>query len=320
MDFAAEPDDSARQFGGSIPGLYGRGAFWYRLEAPSSSPVLIAVPHAGRTYPANLLERMHNPGFATLRLEDRFVDMVAREVARRTGAGVLVADAPRAMIDLNRAPDDVDWTMFSELRGHGQVRQANGRSRNGLGLIPRRLAGYGDIWKDRHRPHELAARIAGIHQPYHGVLDESLGLIRAHWGAALLVDLHSMPPLPTQPGQPPVSVVLGDRFGATCHGRLVAAAFAQLAEARTTVAHNRPYAGGYVLERHGRPADGVHALQIEIDRRLYLDAALDGPGPGMEATISMVTNLIRRLADETAQLRLNVHAPDQKPAWAEAAE
>jgi N-formylglutamate amidohydrolase len=107
--------DSQPRTGGQIPGSNGESAFAISGPAPSAIPILIAVPHAGRAYPGSLLERMRNPGFAALRLEDRYVDLLAKEVAKVTGATLLVANAPRAMIDLNRAADDIDWEMF----GHG---------------------------------------------------------------------------------------------------------------------------------------------------------------------------------------------------------
>src|SRR5262245_29016155 len=107
-------DDSQRSDGGVIPGAPGVPAFSLSGPVPSAIPVLIAVPHAGRAYPAPLLARMRNPGFAALRLEDRYADRLGEALAQATGAILLTAHAPRAMIDLNRAPDDIDWEMFDE--------------------------------------------------------------------------------------------------------------------------------------------------------------------------------------------------------------
>lgn len=303
--------------GGWIPGTALTPAWRLHAPDPSPLPVLVAVPHAGRHYPPALVERMRHPQFAATRLEDRFVDRLGERIAAATGAWLLVADAPRAMIDLNRAPDDVDWDMFARSRAADAGRYTPGcRARTGLGLIPRRLPGLGELWKRRHDEADLGARIAGVHDPYHAALAESLAALRARWGAALLIDLHSMPPLPVRPGQAPVHVVLGDRFGSSCHGRLVAAAFSELAAARVTAAHNRPYAGGYVLERHAAPSGGLHALQIEIDRTCYLDSRLDEPGEGMDAMAEILIALVRRLADETVALG----AAEPPPDWAEAAE
>lgn len=303
--------------GGFVPGLEGAPAFTVWSHDPSPVPVVIAVPHAGRSYPQELVSHMRQPAFSAPRLEDRLVDLVGRAVAERTGSALLVAHAPRAMIDLNRASDDVDWDMIGgglpdagpDARG-GSGAGANRtappssgrRARSGLGLVPRRLPGLGELWKRPIAHHELAMRIAGVHEPYHAALAALLDSVRARWGAVLLIDLHSMPPLPARAGEPSAEFVVGDRFGAACDGALVAEAFAALGGARRLAAHNRPYAGGYVLERHARRTSGINCLQLEIDRRIYLDAALAEPGPGLAATIDVVAALVQRIAITVADL------------------
>ncbi len=310
------PSDSPPLHGGTIPGGDGCPAFTLHLPEPSRVPVLIAVPHAGRAYPGSLIERMRNPGHAALRLEDRLVDRLAEKVAGATGAGLLIAHAPRAMIDLNRAPEEVDWDMLARGRPGGMDSYTPGlRVRSGLGLIPRRLPGLGELWKRRLDEAELAARIDSIHAPYHACLGETLGKLRRRWGAALLIDLHSMPPLGRQDGLPPPEFVLGDRFGASCHGALVASCFGHFAALRRVAAHNRPYAGGYVLDRHAAPAEGIHALQLEVDRSRYLDARLAELGPGFEAVAEVLSGLVRRLAGEVAAAGQGGAAN-----WAQAAE
>jgi N-formylglutamate amidohydrolase len=316
-----ETAGSRRETGGTIPGGAGASAFYVRAPQPSAIPVLVAVPHAGRAYPGSLLERMRHPGFVALRLEDRKVDLLAEEIARQTGAALLVAQAPRAMIDLNRAVDDVDWDMIGGgAPGHRLMEVGSYtpgmRARSGLGLIPRRLPGLGELWKRRHDAVDLAARISGIHEPYHARLAATLDTLRERWGAALLIDLHSMPPLTLRGGQPGPELVVGDRFGTTCHGGLVASAFAYFAEHRCGTAHNRPYAGGYVLERHAAPRSGLHALQLEIDRSIYLDSRLLEPGDGFAAMAELMVGLVRRLAGEVAALGRIEAAKN----WAEAAE
>jgi N-formylglutamate amidohydrolase len=158
------------------------------------------------------------------------------------------------------------------------------------------------LWRRRHEEHDLKARIAGIHQPYHAQLANSLEALRDRWGVALLIDLHSMPPLATRPGQPAAEFVIGDRFGGSCHGSLVAASFQHLAAADRLAAHNRPYAGGYVLERHGRPGTGVHAMQVEVDRSCYLDSNLREIGPGFDDVVTVLSDMVRRLASVVAEL------------------
>jgi N-formylglutamate amidohydrolase len=294
--------ESRKSRGGIIPGSAGQPAFSLAMREPAPVPILIAVPHAGRAYPGSLAALMRNQPSAALRLEDRFADLVAEAVARETGAGLLIAHAPRAMIDLNRAPDDVDWDMVAGGAPEARVRLAAGRrARSGLGLVPRRLPGLGELWKRRMTRDELAARIEQVHKPYHAALAKGLESLRDRWGAALLIDLHSMPPLGPKRGTDAApDFVIGDRFGASCDGALSAAAYDHLVQAGHRVAHNRPYAGGYVLDQHAAPARGLHALQVEICRSAYLDPQLHEPGPGLAAVAGVLAGLVRRVAAELA--------------------
>ncbi len=292
--------ESGRTQGGMLPGGEDQPAFELVQRKPSPIPVLIAVPHAGRTYPAELLERMRAPEIACLRLEDRLADLVGRAVAEETGAAFLVAHAPRAMIDLNRATEDMDWGMVQGGVPSGRARFAAGRrARSGLGLVPRRLPGSGELWKRQIERDELDARIELVHRPYHARLSQVLETLRDRWGAALLLDLHSMPPLGPKTGpEPAADFVIGDRYGSSCGANISLASASHFARHGRNAAHNRPYAGGYVLDRHGNPARGIHALQLEICRTAYLDAALREAGEGLEATTQIVTSLVRRLAEE----------------------
>ena len=294
--------DSARLDLGAIPGTAVSPAFSLFRRDPSPIPVLIAVPHAGRSYPPELLGHMRDPAGAALKLEDRYVDLIGQAIAARTGAGLLVAHAPRAMIDLNRGPEEMDWEMIADPREGSAGGSATARrARGGLGLVPRRLPGLGEIWKRRMTHAELDERLAGIHTPYHATLGLELGAVKARWGAALLLDLHSMPPLgPKRGAHASADFVVGDRFGSSCDGALCAAAFDHFAASRRRAAHNRPYAGGYALDRHASPSRGVHGLQIEICRSAYLDEALREPGAGFDAVAEVLVGLVRRLASEFA--------------------
>ena len=299
--------DSQGHAGGSIPGAPGIAAFRVWGDEPSALPVMISVPHAGRAYSQALLREMRHPDAAALKLEDRYIDRVARRIAEETGAALLIAQAPRAMIDLNRAPDDVDWEMFGraarpEQRAEQRADHPTRRARSGLGLIPRRLPGIGELWRRRHDERDLESRIAQIHEPYHARLAAMLAALRERWGAVLLLDLHSMPPLVGRSGQPAAEFVIGDRFGTTCHGSLVGAGFAVMAEAGRPAAHNRPYAGGYVLDRHARPLAGIHAMQVEVDRSCYLDARMAEPGAGLDSVVAVLARMVRRLSAAVVEL------------------
>lgn len=299
MGVGISASDSQDRSGGVIPGAPGCHAF--TLTGPNLSiiPVFIAVPHAGRTYPEEVRRDLRDPDAAALRLEDRLVDRIGRAVAERTGATLLVANAPRAMIDLNRAPDDVDWGMFtSEGRPQLSDHVPTKRARSGLGIIPRRLPVMGELWKRSFAAAELTQRIAGIHEPYHQAVSGTLAELRARWGAAVLLDLHSMPTIRPRGATIPPEFVLGDRFGAACHGSLSATVFSFLHRHDRIAAHNRPYSGGYVLERHANPRAGIHGLQLEIDRALYLDRDGANLGAGVGKLINLLVDLVRAMADQ----------------------
>ncbi|MEM7779214.1 MAG: N-formylglutamate amidohydrolase [Pseudomonadota bacterium] len=283
-------------------------AFLHVTPQAMPLPVLIAVPHAGRAYPGEVLADMRDAGQSQLRLEDRHVDAVGVEIARATGTGLLMAQAPRAMLDLNRSAHDVDWEMISPKpadfkRSQRNLGSKNARARSGLGLVPRRLPGFGEIWRTRLPFAELERRIDQIHRPYHEFLSAELARIRDEWGAALLIDLHSMPPLRRPSGeQCAPEIVLGDRYGASCDSVLASRAFRYLEKQGCCAWHNRPYSGGYVLDRHAKPARGIHGVQIELCRSTYLDAALSEPVAALNPLAQMLAGLVRELGAQTARL------------------
>lgn len=296
-------DDSRQETGGRIEHTDEPAFSIVRPENPPI-PVLIAVPHAGRAYSPQILKRMRDPDTVSVRLEDRHVDSLARQVAALTRAPLIVAHAPRAVLDLNRDREDIDWSMVegksSATPSHSQ---ANRRARSGLGLVPRRLPGFGEIWKDKLQRHEIDTRIEGIHRPYHAALNRLLEDIRDEWGTALLVDLHSMPPLRRRFGEEHApEFVIGDRFGASCDSSLATCAFHYLQLNQRAVAHNRPYSGGFVLDHHSAPQRGMHALQLEVCRSSYLDSALEQPTENLGSLAELVAGLVRELGAATARL------------------
>ncbi|MGY6552102.1 MAG: N-formylglutamate amidohydrolase [Erythrobacter sp.] len=283
-------------------------AFTFAAPKVMPLPVIIAAPHAGRAYFPALTHQMRDPRTCQLRLEDRHVDALAKTVAERIQSGLLVAHAPRAMLDLNRAESDVDWDMIDGPRQTKPIRLAvptssHHRSRSGLGLVPRRLPGFGEVWRARLPRAELDRRIEDIHQPYHHALGRELQRIRDLWGAALLIDLHSMPPLEVCDAEGAVPVmVLGDRFGASCHHSLMTTGLNFLSANALAAAQNRPYAGGYVLDRHGAPDHGIHAIQVEVCRSLYLDADLAELTREARDIANVLAGLALELGRQTALL------------------
>jgi N-formylglutamate amidohydrolase len=257
-----------------------------------ASPVVISVPHAGRDYPPPLRSALRVPLAALVILEDRFVDALA--LAQPGREAMLVQRRARAWIDLNRAETERD-PRVDEGAPAATAIAASAKLRSGLGLVPRRAGSASELWRRRWTDAEIAARIAADHRPYHQALATALAAARARFGCAILLDLHSMPPL-GQGEQP--QVVIGDRFGRAAAGRFVARVEAVARAAGLKPALNTPYAGGHILERHARPHQGVHAIQLELDRSLYLDRRLDSLGAGAPAMVALLRATIDTLADE----------------------
>lgn len=259
-----------------------------------ASPVILSVPHGGRDYPLALRAALRVPVEALRPLEDRHVDTLARGALG--GETMMVQRRARAWIDLNRAENERD----PQIDG-GADRRALGlqsaKLRGGLGLIPRRIASAGEIWRRKLDGEEVMARIAGDHRPYHTALAAALAAARTRFGVAVLLDVHSMPSLASG-----AQIVLGDRFGRSAGGRFVHRIEAEAIAAGLTTAINTPYAGGHILDRHGSPGQNVHAVQVEFDRALYLDDARDAPGPGLDALAAVLRRMIDALADEALAL------------------
>lgn len=272
-----------------------------------SIPVLLSAPHGGRDYPASIVESMRDPE-SKLRLEDRYVDALARLIGHLCGVSTIIAEAPRAVIDLNRSPDDVDWSMISGVtKSHPKDSLINRRARSGLGIIPRRLPGTGEIWRLAITKADLDQRIATIHRPYHQAIGATLEKIRHRWGAALLIDLHSMPPLcGSKKDQEAAKFVIGDRFGASCAGSLIAISIDGLSRSGQIVALNRPYSGGYVLDRHSMPRRQIHALQIEVCRSIYLDKKFEEPTASMFAVARALADTIGELAHRVREMGMSI--------------
>ncbi|PZO73679.1 MAG: N-formylglutamate amidohydrolase [Sphingomonas hengshuiensis] len=259
------------------------------------SPLVVSVPHAGRDYPPEMQALLTVPLARLAPLEDRFVDAVAMGAL---GAEVMIlANRPRGWIDLNRSPvRDRDPQVDAGVDGRSFSAMASDKVRSGIGLVPRRAGGADNMWRRKLTAAEVAERIERDHAPYHAALATALAAAHARFGVALLLDLHSMPPLP---GATPARLVLGDRYGHSCAARFTDLAAQVLRDSGLPLAVNHPYAGGHILNSQARPRAGIHGLQVEIDRSLYLDDALDRPGPGLEATVWRVRRLLDALTDAT---------------------
>lgn len=254
-------------------------------------PVVLSVPHAGRAYSAALLGAARVGHAALESLEDRLVDRLIWRAAA-LGATALVAQAPRAEIDLNRDEREIDSALIDpRLPAHALIQSP--RTRGGLGLIPSRVPGAGAIWSAPIRREELNRRLDEIHRPYHQAVERTLEQARLRFGAAVLLDCHSMPP--GSGGAGGAQLVLGDRHGISMSGPLVDLVQHTAEALGYRVSRNEPYAGGYVVARHGRPDRNIHALQLELDRSVYLDARLRLPGQGFDAAAHLLAAVTERM-------------------------
>ena len=222
-------------------------------------------------------------------LEDPLVDRLVWRAMQR-GVGAVIARTPRAAIDCNRSEDEIDPSVIDGVRKG----RATARARGGLGIIPARTQQHGFLWRRAISPLQLDERLQQAHRPYHQALEEQLGLLIERFGCALLLDCHSMPP----PPQGVSPVVFGD-----CHGRsadpwLSRRAVGIAAAHGFAASLNDPFAGGHVTERHGSPARRVHALQIEIDRRCYLEPTFRSAGQGFDRVAALFDALAKELGEE----------------------
>ena len=252
-------------------------------------PILLSIPHSGRAYPGWLVGDSAAGLSSLTALEDPLVDRLAWR-AIGLGVGAVIARTPRAAIDCNRAPDEIDPAVVA-----GAPEPSSARAKAGLGIVPGRTAASGHLWRRPIDAAELERRIVVAHAPYHAAIERGLDRLAIAHGGAILLDCHSMP---HRHGQ--AELVIGDRHGSSA-GALVTAAAARIARASGwSVALNTPYAGGHVVQRHGDPDGNIHALQLEFDRAAYLAPDGRSPGPGFDRAARLLETLTLGLADYIA--------------------
>tara|TARA_Y100001960_G_C14736739_1_gene860730 strand:- start:542 stop:1423 length:882 start_codon:yes stop_codon:yes gene_type:complete len=263
----------------------------------ASSPLVFASPHSGSEYPADLLARSRLDAHSLRKSEDCFVDELFDE-APAQGAPLIRANFPRAYIDVNREAWELDPTMFhDDLPDY--VNTQSYRVAGGLGTIARVVSSGTEIYGSKLKFAEAVRRINELYWPYHHALANLLDSSRRKFKHAVLIDCHSMPSVRRTAGQDSgherAEIVLGDRYGTSCLPKLIDVAEETLTSLGYTVRRNAPYAGGFNTRHYGRPDDGIHALQIEIDRALYMDEAKIHRLPRMKKVKSHMTTLIEKL-------------------------
>ncbi len=258
-------------------------------------PIVLSSPHSGRIYPPSLL-RAARLGPEQLRaLEDRFVDRLF-ESGPELGAPLLRARFARAYVDPNREAFELDPALFrTPLPAF--VNADSTKARAGLGTIPSRVAG-GAIYRSRLNFEEAERRVRLAYLPYHRALEDLLVRTQQEFGTALLLDCHSMPnPNGNAAAEGMIDFALGDRFGSSCAPLIVERIERFLRRQGLRVARNRPYAGGHITCRYGRPAMALHALQIEIRRSLFMDERTGRPHGAMAELAQLMRELIAEMAE-----------------------
>jgi len=270
--------------------------FDVREPATQTIPFVFNSPHSGRLYPSTFLAEANLDALAIRRSADHYVDELFGD-APELGAPLLVAHFPRAFLDVNREPYELDPRMFDgplpPFVNIGSMRVAGG-----LGTIPRIVAENMEIYRRRLSVEEAMSRIETIYKPYHACLRKLIARTHARFGLAILIDCHSMPGNIRLSGSDiRPDFIIGDRYGTSASAELSRAALQFLDAMGFSAVRNKPYAGGFITEHYGRPVRGLHALQIEINRSLYVDEVTLDKKPEFPMIAAALSTFMRQMAD-----------------------
>jgi N-formylglutamate amidohydrolase len=270
-----------------------------RRPAEQLVPLVVASPHSGCDYPSEFVAASRLDPLTLRRSEDAFVDEIFAD-APRLGAPMLAARFPRAYLDVNREAWELDPAMFSDtLPDYVNVRSP--RVRMGLGTIARVVASGEEIYGGKLAFAEARERIQTLYQPYHAALGRLVEETAAHFGFCLVVDCHSMPS-GAHGSREGADIVLGDCHGAACAPQIVETARRYLTRCGFAVALNAPYAGGFTTNHYGRPRRGRHALQVEINRAIYMDERTYHRLPGFSRLGEEMAGFIAKLGETARNL------------------
>lgn len=277
-----------------------KSAFYVEEPDALTSCVVFASPHSGRDYPWSFISHSELDNHTIRTSEDAYVDRLF-DCAPEYGAPLLRAGAPRAFVDLNRSRDELDPALIHGVRRNGH----NPRVASGLGVIPRVVANGRSIYRGKLPMSEAQRRIEGYWVPYHDTLESLLDRAIDTFGEAILIDCHSMPReavegVTSARGRRP-EIVLGDRFGASANSEVIEIVEDAFVSAGFAVARNAPFAGAYITQHYGRPARRQHAIQVEIDRSLYMDEARIEKTANFEPLRKVLTDVVA----EISQLRFD---------------
>lgn len=275
--------------------LPGEPAPFDRTDPPALlTPLVHLSAHSGRVYPPAMMSASDLDAATIRRSEDAWVDALVAS-APRSGGPLFTARYARAYVDLNRAPDELDPAMF-EGEPPGRSVSPTARAAAGLGSIARVVGDGQEIYRRKLTFAEAHARLDAVHTPWHAAVEQALEAARAAFGVYLLLDWHSMPSAAAGPGRRTPDIVLGDRYGASCAGPVVRWLEREFEARGYLVARNAPYAGGYATTVYGKPADGRHAVQVEVNRALYMDERTLEPSSSFRALQRDLDRLLRTMA------------------------
>jgi N-formylglutamate amidohydrolase len=271
----------------------------YEILAPARQtvPLVFASPHSGDVYPPDFVARSRLDLRTLRRSEDSYVDALFA-AAPGCGAPLIRALFPRAYVDPNREPYELDPAMFDGPLP-AFVNTHSSRVAAGLGTVARVVANGETIYRGKLSFAEAEQRIANCYRPYHAALSELVDATLSRFGCAMLIDCHSMPsvggPMERDPGTGRVDIVLGDCHGVSCDPRLTDLAERVLRAEGLAVQRNTPYSGGFTTQHYGRPGEGMHTLQIELNRALYMNEFTYERSAGFAALRRRLTRLIEAL-------------------------
>jgi N-formylglutamate deformylase len=266
------------------------------LEPPAiAAPFVFNSPHSGRVYPRAFLATARLDLATLRRSEDSFVDELVAGVVGR-GQPLVRAHFPRCYVDVNREPYELDPRMFEgRLPSFANTRSM--RVAGGLGTVARVVGDSQEIYDQRIPVDDALRRIESLYKPYHRALRRLLARIHGDFGAAAMIDCHSMPSTAgAKEERPRADIVLGDRYGTSCVAAISETIESTLRELGYLVSRNKPYAGGFITEHYGNPAAGLHSIQLELNRALYMDERRYQPSANFAQVAADMVVLADRLA------------------------
>ncbi len=259
------------------------------------APIIFNSPHSGSVYPREFLDASRIDLSSLRRSEDSFMDEMIEGLSHH-GFSVVRVNFPRSFVDVNREPYELDPRMFNgRLPSFANTRSM--RVAGGLGTIPRVVGDGQEIYRERLSVEDGLTRIEALYKPYHRALRRLIGKVHEMFGAAIVVDCHSMPSVGISRDEPRrPDVVIGDRYGTSCASQLPNAIEDTLVALGYTVGRNKPYAGGFITEHYGNPASGLHTVQIELNRAIYMDERKRERGPRFAQLAADFSTLAHALA------------------------